>query len=176
MALDVILRKAVEFGRVGLDCFLAVGNIAIEHRLLFGRLIVKFFKAGARGVVFVNASETKLEKLPLHVISCGGIGFGKIEAGKRVVHVMVEGNCGLRGAGLREHRRGVIAEGSLGMDLLHEPREISGGVILADSLVVQNQGIFNGARTFHGDQSIDRAPAGIQAVILNFFESRNVGL
>ena len=40
VAIDVILGQAVEFGRIGLDHFLAVGNIAIEHGLLFGRLIV----------------------------------------------------------------------------------------------------------------------------------------
>ncbi len=40
VAVDVILRQAVEFGGIGLDHFLAVGNIAIEHGLLFGGLVV----------------------------------------------------------------------------------------------------------------------------------------
>jgi len=40
MAVDVILGQAVEFGGIGLDRFLAVRNIAIEHGLLFGGLVV----------------------------------------------------------------------------------------------------------------------------------------
>jgi hypothetical protein len=40
VAVDVILGQAVEFRGIGRDDFLIVGNIAIEHGLLFGGLIV----------------------------------------------------------------------------------------------------------------------------------------
>ena len=40
VAVDVILRQAVEFGGISFDRVLSIGNIAIEHGLLFGGLIV----------------------------------------------------------------------------------------------------------------------------------------
>ena len=110
VAVDVILRQAVEFGGIGLDDFFVVGNIAIEHGLLFAGLIVQFLEAGAGGVIFVDAGEAEFEQLTLHVILRGGVGVRKIEPGERVVNIVIEGDCGLRGAGLGKHRRRVVTE------------------------------------------------------------------
>ncbi len=89
---------------------------------------------------------------------------------------MIEGDGGLGGAGFGEHGRGVIAESGVGMDLLHESGEISGGIVLADGFVEGDESVFNGARAFDGEQRVDGALAGGEAVGLDFFEGGDVGL
>src|SRR5580700_11173474 len=75
VTVDVILGQAVEFGGIGFDHVLSVGNIAIEHGLFFGGLVVQLLEAGAGGVVFIYAGEAEFEKLALDVVLCGGVGF-----------------------------------------------------------------------------------------------------
>ena len=116
------------------------------------------------------------EQLALHVVARGGVGFRKIERGERVVDVVIERDGSLGGAGLGEHGGGVIAEGGVGMDLLHESGEVAGGVVLADGLVERDESVFDGARAFDGEQSVDGALAGGEAVGLDFFEGGDVGL
>ena len=113
--------------------------------------------------------------MALHVIAGGGVAFRKIKRGESVVNLVIEGDRGLGGAGFGEHGGGVIAEGGVGMDLLHESGEISSGVVLVDGLVEGNERVFNGARAFGGEQSVDGAPTGGEAVGLDFFEGGGIG-
>jgi hypothetical protein len=83
-----------------------------------------FLEAGAGGVVFIDAGETEFEELALDVVLCGGVGCRNIDRGKRTVDLVIEGNGGLRSAGFGEHGGGVIAEGGIGMDLLHKLGEV----------------------------------------------------
>src|SRR5258708_10224383 len=71
VAVDVVLRQAFEFGGIGLDHVLAVGNIAIKHGLLFGGLVVQFFEAGGGGVGFFFATAAGNKE-----VGVGGRYFG----------------------------------------------------------------------------------------------------
>ena len=116
------------------------------------------------------------KKLALDVVTGGGVGLGKIERGQSVVNVVIEGDGGLGGAGLGEHGRGVIAESGVGMDLLHQPSEVAGGVVLADGFVEGDERVFNGARAFGGEQSVDGGwPAARRSVSI-FSKAATSGL
>src|SRR6202049_3429887 len=118
---NVILPPTLELRSIRFNRFLSVGNIPVEHRLLFSGLIVKLLKPRPGGVVLIDAGQPEFKKLPLHVVARGRIGFRKIERRQRVVDVMIQGDGGLRGARLGEHRRSVIAKGGVRMDLFHQP-------------------------------------------------------
>ena len=76
---------------------------------------------------------------------------------------MIERDGGLRRGGFGEHGRGVIAEAGVGMDLLHESGEVPGGVVLAYGFIEGNEGVFDGARAFDGEQSVDGTLCGGEA-------------
>ena len=76
MAVNVVLGQAIQFRRIrDFDNVFAVADIAIEHRLFIGQLVVQLLQPGARGVVFVDSRQAKLEELALEVVAGRGIGF-----------------------------------------------------------------------------------------------------
>ena len=62
------------------------------------------------------------------------------------------------------------------MDLLHEAGEVSRGVDLVESFVEWDESVFDGARAFDGEQGVDGALAGGEAVVLDFLKGGDVGL
>ena len=112
--------------------------------------------------------------MALDVETGGGIGFGEIERAESVVDVVIEGNGSLGGAGFGKHQGGAVTECGVGMHLLHKFGEIASGVILVDGLIEGDEGVFNRARSFGGEQRVDGTLAGGEAVGLYFFEGGNV--
>ena len=135
MPIDVILRQSFEFRGIGVNYFLAVGDVAIEHRLLFGGLFVQLFQAGAGRVIFVDAGKPELQKLALNVVASGGVSLRKLERRKRVVHLVIQGDRRLRSGGLGEHGRGVIPEICVGMYVRRCCGEVSRGIVLVHGFV-----------------------------------------
>ena len=97
MTVDKVLREAVHLGGVRLDALLAVRDIAVEHRLLFGGFIIQLSDSSARGFVFVDPRQTEFQQLPLHVVASCVINMGNIQSGERVVKVVIERQRCLRG-------------------------------------------------------------------------------
>jgi len=88
---------------------------------------------------------------------------------------VIESDRGLSGAYFGEHGGSVIAEGGVGMDLLHESREIAGGVVLVNGFVEGDESVFDGAWACDGEQGGDGAFTGGETVGLDFLEGGDVG-
>jgi len=114
--------------------------------------------------------------LACHVVTSGGVSFGKIERGESVVNIVIERDSGLGGAGFSEHGCGVIAESGVGMDLLHQHREVGGGIDLVKSFVERDESVLNRARALGAEQSVDGALGGGEAVGLDLLEGGDVWL
>ncbi len=176
MAVDVVLRESVQRRGVGhFHDLLAVGDIAVEHGLLLGQLIVQLFEAGARGVVLVHSGQLELQQLALHVVARGGVGLGEIQRAERLVDAAIQRERGGRGAGLAGHFGGGVAELRVRMHLLHEGGEIVCGVDLFEGRVKRPQRVFHGARARDRQDPVQVLLRFRQASGLELFEGGDIG-
>jgi hypothetical protein len=146
VAVDVILGQAVEFGGIGLDRFWPSEILRSNMDCSSVAWSFNFLRRARVASSLSTPARRNSRSWRCHVVTSGGVGFGKIERGESVVDIVIEGDRGLGGAGFGEHGRGVIAESGVGMDLLHESGEIAGGIDLVNGFVEGDESVFNGAR------------------------------
>ena len=60
------------------------------------------------------------------------------------------------------------------MDLFHKACEVCRGVDLMEGLIERGKSVLDGARAFGCEQIVDRALAGGETIIFDFFESSYV--
>ena len=151
MPVDVVLRQAVQLGGVAkLDGLLAVGDVAVEHRLRLGELIVQLAEFRPHAVALVDTREAELQHLPLDVVTRGSVGAVQRQRGERLVHRAVERDGAGGVADLPGHGGRVVAECGIGMHLFHQAGEVLGRVQLPDGLVVRDKRVLNGSGAVDG--------------------------
>ena len=68
---------------------------------------------------------------------------------------MIEGQGGGSVAGSGDESGGAVAEGCVGVDVLHYVGEMGGGINSFESLIVGSESVVDGARAFDGEERID---------------------
>ena len=177
MTVDVILRQSFERRAARhFHHLLAVGDIAVERRLLFGQLVVQLFQPGACGVVLVHSGQPELQQLPRDKVPRRGVRLGEVQRAKRLVHTAIQRQRCSRRACLACHRGGRIPELRIRMHLLHQPRKIACGTDLLQCRVKWPQRVFHRARSGNGQQPVDVFLRRRQAFGLDLFESGRIRL